>query len=76
MVISILALIPTTRNRIFLNKKIKQRIEGNNNYQSAENISNDKKIVRKNDLSQSSKQKVSQTIKGNGNRQAGGDINE
>lgn len=75
-VIGILALIPTTRDKIFFKKNTKQKIEGDNNLQSGGNISNDKKSMRNNDQSQSSMHKVNQTIKGNGNRQAGGNINE
>jgi len=74
-VISILALIPTTRSKVFYKKNIKQKINGTNNLQVGGNISKNDQTVKKNGNHQKSIS-ITQAIRGNGNKQAGGDINE
>jgi hypothetical protein len=65
VIISILALIPSTRSKIFYKKNIKQRIDGTNNLQAGENISKDGETV-KNGGNRHKSISISQAIKGNG----------
>lgn len=77
VILAIIALIPTTRNKFFPkrdNKIKKQMIEGTNNFQAGGNINTKKLIKNTVDYHQSSSV-GSQTIKGNNNKQAGGNIN-
>jgi len=74
-IISILALIPATRSKIFYKKNIKQKIDGTNNSQAGGNISKEEKTNKNNGNHQKSIS-ISQVIRGNGNKQAGGDIND
>jgi hypothetical protein len=77
VVIAVFALVPAIRNKFFSKISIKvkkQEITGTNNFQTGRNIHLNK-IPTKNAVNYHQTSVGSQMIKGDNNKQAGGDIN-
>jgi hypothetical protein len=77
VLIGILALIPSTRNKLFHRRKVvkigEQNIEGSGNIQAGGDISSQNKINLNGSYSEYTVVRK-QSIKGNNNKQAGGGI--